>query len=351
MATIQVRKSKDGTTSYRAQIRLKGYPIQYATFKRKTDAKKWAAQTESAILEGRHFKTAEAKRHTINEMLNRYIRNVLPTKPKSQKKQTSQLKWWQEQIGAYMLADITPVVLAECRDKLLNEITCRGVKRGSATTNRYIAALSHAFTIAITEWGWLDSNPLQKIRKPREPRGRIRFLSDEERKRLLEATKNSKNPCLYLIVVLCLSTGARKMEILNLRWEDVDLGRGVIILHETKNNERRVLPITGHALELMKQHSKIKRIDTNLVFPNKDKQPMSIRGAWESAVKQAEIEDFRFHDLRHSAASYLAMNGASLAEIAEVLGHKTLQMVKRYAHMSEAHTTKVVASMNERIFG
>ncbi|MGD9109065.1 MAG: site-specific integrase [Gammaproteobacteria bacterium] len=351
MANIQERKSKDGTVSYRAQIRLKGYPTQYATFKRKTDAKKWAAQTESAILEGRHFKTAEAKKRTVNEMINRYVRHVLPTKPKSQKKQTGQLKWWQEQIGAFMLADITPAVLAECRDKLLNEITCRGNKRSPATTNRYIAALSHVFTIAITEWGWLDSNPLKKIRKPREPRGRIRFLSDEERERLLEVTKNSKNQCLYLIVVLCLSTGARKMEILNLHWEDVDLGRGVIILHETKNNERRVLPITGLALELMKQHSKIRRIDTNLVFPNKEGKTMSIRGAWENAVKQAGIEDFRFHDLRHSAASYLAMNGASLAEIAEILGHKTLQMVKRYAHMSEAHTTKVVASMNERIFG
>jgi integrase len=80
-------------------------------------------------------------------------------------------------------------------------------------------------------------------------------------------------------------------------------------------------------------------------------QPVDIRTAWENALKKAGIEDFRFHDLRHSAASYLAMNGASLAEIAEVLGHKTLQMVKRYAHLSEAHTHSIVSKMNERIFG
>ena len=78
---------------------------------------------------------------------------------------------------------------------------------------------------------------------------------------------------------------------------------------------------------------------------------MDLRAPWMAAMKKAEIEDFNFHDLRHSAASYLAMNGASLAEIAEVLGHKTLQMVKRYAHLSEAHTTSVVASMNSKIFG
>ncbi len=78
---------------------------------------------------------------------------------------------------------------------------------------------------------------------------------------------------------------------------------------------------------------------------------MDLRSPWETAVKKAELQDFKFHDLRHSAASYLAMNGASLAEIAEVLGHKTLQMVKRYAHLSEGHTACVVASMNNKIFG
>jgi integrase len=96
----------------------------------------------------------------------------------------------------------------------------------------------------------------------------------------------------------------------------------------------------------------VRRRETELVFPRADGlQPLDIRSAWQTARKYAGIPDFRFHDLRHSAASYLAMSGASLAEIAEVLGHKTLTMVKRYAHLSEAHTASVVARMNAAIFG
>jgi integrase len=139
----------------------------------------------------------------------------------------------------------------------------------------------------------------------------------------------------------------------------VDLHQGRITLHETKNGERRVVPLAGKALELLQAHAKVRRLDTPLLFPSKVRDPktkvpvgpMDLRTPWENALKTAGIEDFRFHDLRHSAASYLAMNGASLAEIAEVLGHKTLQMVKRYSHLSEAHTAGVVARMNARIFG
>jgi len=165
VATIQERKSTDGV-KYRAMIRLKGYPAQTATFKRKTDAKRWITQTEAAIREGRHFKTSEAKRHTLNELIKRYIRDVLPTKPKSEKKQINQLKWWDEKLGAYTLADITPVKIAEVRDELLNGITYRGTQRSPATVNRYLAVLSHAFTVAVKEWGWVESNPLAKVRRP-----------------------------------------------------------------------------------------------------------------------------------------------------------------------------------------
>ena len=141
-------------------------------------------------------------------------------------------------------------------------------------------------------------------------------------------------------------------EIMSLKWPDVDLNRKAITLHDTKNKERRVLPLAGHALELIKEHNRVRRIDSDLVFPSphNPKEPYKIRAAWNAAIERAAVENFRFHDLRHSAASYLAMNGASLAEIAEVLGHKTLSMVKRYAHLSEAHTHSVVASMNEKIF-
>lgn len=352
MANIEKRTTKNGKITYRVKIRLKGFPTQTATFDRVTDAKRWEQTTESAIKEGRHFKTVEAKKHTLNDLLDRYIKTVIPTKIKIGKKQESQLKWWKECIGFYLLSDLSPALIAEGRDRLLNEDTKSGKKRSHATVNRYLAALSHSFTIAIKEWGWLEDNYVLKITKPKEARGRVRFLSDDERQKLLEASATSSNKYLHLIIVIALSTGARKNEILTLTWDNVDLDRGVIILHDTKNGERRVLPVVSKAMQLLKEHRKIPRIDTQLLFPSKNTtKPVDIRKPWMDTLEIAQIEDFRFHDLRHSAASYLAMNGASLAEIAEVLGHKTLQMVKRYAHLSEAHTASVVERMNNKIFG
>jgi len=351
MASIEKRKSKDGSISYRVKVRLKGCPTQTATFERLTDARKWVQQTESAIREGRHFKTVEAKRHTVSEMVDRYVKNVLPAK-KSGRDQKRHLDWWKDEIGRYLLSDITPALIVEHRDRLKNGTTRRGTQRSPSTVNRYLAALSHVFTIAMKEWGWVEDTPFRRVSTLKEPRGRVRFLSDDERKALLEACK-AHSEQLYTIVVLALSTGARQMEILSLTWKQVDLERGIITLEETKNGERRALPLASHAHELVSNLSKVRRIDTDLLFPSRFKpsKPISVHSIFQRVLKTAEIDDFRFHDLRHSAASYLAMNGASLAEIAEVLGHKTLQMVKRYAHLSEQHTASVVASMNEKIFG
>ncbi|MFL0797506.1 MAG: site-specific integrase [Cellvibrionaceae bacterium] len=345
MATIRERRTNNGEIRYQAQVRLKGFPMQTATFNRKTDAKRWVQQTESAIREGRHFKTTEAKRRTLEELIDRYIRDVLPSKPKSMNAQGRQLTWWKKELGYRSLADITPPLLAETRDKLHKG-------RQPATVVRYMAALSHAFTVAVNEWEWLDDNPMRKVRKPKEPRGRVRFLSDEERARLLACCKTSPCKQLYPVVVLALSTGMRQMEVLGMRWPDIDLNRGYITLHETKNGERRAVPLVGHAKELIEELSKVRRLDTDLVFYSETKPsaPVFIRTPWGKALKEADIQDFKFHDLRHTAASYLAMNGASLAEIADILGHKTLQMVKRYAHLSEQHTSKVLERMNSGIF-
>ena len=353
MALIEKRMTDDGKISYRVRIRIKGSPQESATFARLTDAKKWVQSIESAIRENRHFKVSEAKRHTLSELIDRYCVNVLPNK-KSAKTQFQQLNWWKTKIGSRALSDITPSLIAEYRDELSREITIRGKPPSPATVVRYMAALSHAFTIAVKEWGWMEDSPMRKVTKPREPRGRVRFLSDEERVRLLESCKESSSPYLYPVVVLALSTGMRSGEIMGLTWDNVDLNRGRAILHETKNGERRAVALKGHALELLKELGKVRRIDSNLLFPAKETKttkPIDLRKPWEAAVQKTELHDFRFHDLRHSAASYLAMNGASLAEIAEVLGHKTLQMVKRYAHLSEGHTARVVESMNQKIFG
>jgi integrase len=190
------------------------------------------------------------------------------------------------------------------------------------------------------------------VRRLREPKGRVRFLSDEERELLLQSCKESHNPYLYTIVVLALSTGARQGELLKLHWKDVDMKRNTLTFRDTKNGETRSVPLTEYGLALMKDHSRVRRIATPLVFPSLSDcmKPYSIREAWKCAVKRSKLVNFRFHDLRHSCASYLAMNGASLLEIGEILGHKTLAMVKRYSHLTEAHTRGVVERMNRAVF-
>ncbi len=353
MAYIQERKKQDGKTQFRVQIRLKGYPVETATFDRKTDAKQWAQQTESSMREGRYFKTSEAKKHTVAKLVDRYIENVIPTKPKNAKTTTAQLLWWKEQIGHCLLSDLSPALIAEQRDFLLKGTTPKGNTRSPSTVVRYLAALSHALTTAVKEWGWLDDSPMRKVTKPREPRGRIRFLSNCEREALLQACQESTNAYLYPVVVLALSTGMRQGEIMNLRYEDIDIFKSRLTLHETKNGERRSIPLRGLALQLLQKLIAKEKQHIGLLFPSKEdkSKPMDLRFPWEQALKKASITNFRFHDCRHSCASYLLMNGASLAEIAEVLGHKTLSMVKRYAHLSEAHASGVVERMNKQIFG
>jgi integrase len=145
----------------------------------------------------------------------------------------------------------------------------------------------------------------------------------------------------------------RQAEQMNLVWSDINLKDGFLILHETKNGERRRVTLAGVVLELLREHAKIRRLDTNLLFPSErcPQQPIDLRKSFANAMETAQISDFKWHDLRHCTASYLAMDGASLAEIAEVLGHKTLSMVKRYAHLSEGHVSNVVTRMNAKIFG
>lgn len=359
MATLQERTDGDGRKRYRVQIRLRGYPPQSATFDRKTDARIWAQQTETEMRAGRYMPRVAARKHTVAEMIDRYRAEVLQHKAvTTQSPQRTQLAWWRDKIGHVILSDVTPSVVADARDRLLREPMSSGATKSSSTAVRYLAVLSHCFTVAQKDWGWVDGNPVINVSKPKEPPGRTRFLSDEERDRLLAACMESRNPFLYPIVVLALSTGMRKSEILGLTWDRIDLRRGIITLsaERTKNRTARGVPLVGHALEMMKRASEQHTKPTGLVFPARARsgraaKPIDIQAAWKGATRRAKLEDFRFHDLRHTAASYLLMNGATLGELAEVLGHKSFDMVRRYAHLTETHTSKVVERMNRAMFG
>lgn len=350
MATIDKRIQDNGKTVFRARVRLRGYPVESATFDRLTDARKWVQQTEAAMREGRHFKTSESRKRILEDLIDKYLKERLPLRGEDKETVGPQLQWWRQQLGKRLLSDVTPVLIAEQRDRLVNE-PINGRKLASATVVRYLASLSVCMTYAIEDLGWLESNPVRQVRKPKPARGRVRFLSPEERERLLTACEQSTNDFLHAVVVLALSTGARMSEITGLTWKDVDAHRKRLVLRDTKNGEDRAVPLAHNAFALLQNLRKVRRIDTDYVFPRKDGlKPMEIRKAWEKAVRAAGLDDFRFHDLRHTAASYLAMNGATLVEISNILGHKSMQMVKRYAHLTEQHTAGILERMNAQQF-
>ncbi len=179
----------------------------------------------------------------------------------------------------------------------------------------------------------------------------MRFLTDDERIRLLDACRPHQE--LYLAVVLSLTTGARQAEIMTLRWGQVDFARQVITLSKTKNNETRSIPLVGEAFTLLQARAKVRSLADDRIFPPKPRAKkadcIGLDGPWRTALRAANITDFHWHDLRHTAASYLAMSGVSLIEIAKVLGHRTLSMVARYAHLSDDHIVATGEKLAERL--
>lgn len=375
MAAIQKREGKNGVT-YRVQVRVQGLPPQTRTFKRLTDAKTWAQQTEAAVHRG-DFRPVhqQAKKHTLKAVIDRYRREELPHRAAStQRAMNTYLKHWEQELGDYALSHLTAELIAGKVDALAKAGDARRKPKRSKDTDKGAASsprpksrktvklyrdalellLKHA-----KQWGLLGANPMDGVSRVTKLRNaRTRYLSDEERDRLLRAAKASDNKQLYPIVAFALATGARKGEITGLKLPDLNLEQGSAILRDTKNGETRSVPVVDHLKEALSAHLEWRKqafadLDppTPWLFPRRDgQQPIDIRKAWENARDAAKLEDFRFHDLRHSTASYLAMNGASLLEIAAVLGHKTLQMVQRYAHLSDDHTRDIVTRMNEKIF-
>lgn len=346
MPTIEKRLLKSGNSRFKASVRLTGWPSKRRTFDKKGDALTWARALESDIKLGRVHPESIAGKYTVAEMIDKYLESARhPERYLISKR--SILRWWKREIGELKLSQLTAYTLAECREKLVKS------DRGPASINRYFIILRHCINTTIRERGWLRENPVSKVTLLKESRGRIRFLDEGERERLLAACRRQTKKPLYLIVVLAISTGARKMELLGARVDQVDFTRSRLTVYETKNGEPRPLYLYGLARTLLQQHfARTPLPPKGYIFPAKGgKKPVAIDREWRAAVKAANIKDFHFHDLRHSAASYLAMNGATTAEIAEVLGHKTASMVKRYAHLSTTHTAGVVAAMNEKIFG
>lgn len=217
-------------------------------------------------------------------------------------------------------------------------------RRSPATVNRYHAALMALFTwakkrrLAPRDW----ENPARKIERTPEKNAVVRFLSDAECERLLAACRASSWPRLYCLVLMAITTGARRGELLALTWGDVDLERAIAHVHATKNDHPRALPLVPAVLLELRRFASER--PEALVFPSRSRltEPRVFDSSWLAALREAKIRRFRFHDLRHTCASYLAQNGASLLEIADVMGHRQLAMVKRYAHLTVDTKAKLV---------
>ncbi len=186
MATIDKRIGTNGKTTWRARVRVKGQ-TRIATFKRKTDATTWAGKTESDLALGNYVPETVDMRRTVTQMIDRYIEEHLPSKRrnKDQANPKRHLEWWRDEIGKTRLGNLTPDLIASTRHKLTKGKTRTGETRTPGTCNRYLVTLAHCCAIA-SKWGWLRDNPARKVEKLQEPKGRTRFLTDDERKALLE---------------------------------------------------------------------------------------------------------------------------------------------------------------------
>lgn len=353
MGSIREITKKDGSKSYHAEIRLRGHPTERENFRTRSLAKKWIQDTESAIRDGRHSNTAESKRHTVGELIDRFVSQWLPKNPKGQSKQTALLFWWKNRLGHLLLADLTSKVIAEGRDVLLCETTIRKKLRSSSTVNRYLAAFSKALSVAVNEWGWLDGSPMRKVSKPKEAPSRDRYLSVEEKTRFLESCKISENPYLYDLARISMLTGMRFSELAKLRYEDIDFNHGTITLRDTKNGDCRVLPLTSAVEGIIKKCRTFKEGANGMIFKperiNNKKGVVSVRHSFKKALELAGIKNFRWHDLRRTAGSYLAMAGATQGELMEILGHRSYAMTKVYAKFNQKHLKNILENSSDTL--
>ena len=209
-----------------------------------------------------------------------------------------------------------------------------------AMVNRELALLKHMCTKAV-EWGYLKANPLKSVKFLKEPPGRLRYLTREEMDALITACSSH----LRSIVVVALHTGMRKGEILGLTWQDIDFGAGTITVHHTKNNEPKVIPMNRTLYEELQRLPR--HLHSDYVFCNPQGQPYDeVKRSFKTACRKAGIKDFRFHDLRHTFASYLVMHNVNLKTVQHLLGHKDIRMTLRYSHLSREHLQAAVGSLD-----
>ena len=355
MAEIKERFKKNGKPSYTVSIRIAGYPPVTRTFERKTDAKQWASKTETEIRENINFPKRKAQKYTIADIIDKFIENELPKKKEKTKSEfIREMNWYKKEIGHYYLSSLTTETLVNCREKLAKrhkEIPIRNKNAKnleprlsektltSASINKYMTYMRSVFSYCVNELDILDFNPMAKVKKLSEKNARKRYLELKEIDKLLTACKKADYE-LYLCVLIALLADARKSEIIHLTWGTADLENKMFYFLDTKNGTDRGTPMHEfiyNELVAFKARNKVRSLNNDYIFKTSDGKPKEslIGKLFPKIVKQCGIKDFRFHDLRHTGASWQAMSGISQPITQKILGHKSPVMTDRYSHLRD----------------
>lgn len=334
MASIQILSRKTGK-SYRVQFMRNGNRVS-KVFSRKKDAEQFLAQITVSDELADALTNVTLTSTTLQQAIHEYLEQY-----KGRDKSVPQrLSWWSKHLGDKTLNKIN-------RLRIKNAISILEAEgKAPATLNRYKAALSAVFAYMCDRYD-LKVNPCLEVKQKREDNARTRFLSTDELARLMVASKTSKWERLHMLIHMALTTGARRSELIGLKWTDINFSTRTAHLAVTKNGSQRILSLTD---DLLAELSKFRQIGSGYVFPHPSRFNQAFIDFdyhWQTAKKAAFLSDFHFHDLRHSCASLLAMNGASILEIAEVLGHKSITMTQRYSHLCNTHKAK----LTDRVFG
>ncbi len=288
------------------------------------------------IAENKFLDVKKQQKIILPEFSETYIQLHSKPNKRSWKSDIKRVKTLCAFFGNRYLYDITPMLIEEFKAERAKKVTV-------ATVNRELACLKHMFNKAI-EWGKAEFNPVRKIKLFKENNVRVRYLEKEEIRNLIDNAQAHLKP----ILIVALNTGLRKGEILSLKWKDLDFKLDVIYIRQSKSGEKREVPMNAlvrKTLIAVRKHP-----DSPYVFCNANGEPYAnVRKSFFTAIKKSGIIDFHFHDLRHTFASHLVMNGVDLNTVRELLGHKTLEMTLRYSHLSPDHKHRAVANLSRQM--
>jgi len=281
------------------------------------------------VVEGKWFEVDQAKQHTFDEMMEKFMREYAPSRElKTQKSYITSLNNLRKYFTGMLLSDITPLSISNYYQKRKGD----GVSISSI--NREFAMLSKAFNLAYKRWGWCNENPCSKIQREPENNQVDRWLTNEESERLISVCSSYLNGDMVDIVIIALHTGMRQGEILNLKYTDIDIFRKVITVLKSKNKTPRTIPMNETVYQLFLRRSKIRSM-SGFVFTTGNGTRHMVRNLireFDKAVEKAEIKDFTFHCLRHTAATWMIQCGIDIYTVSKIMGHKDIKTTMRYAH-------------------